>query len=400
MKLKNILSMVCFLCLAVSCSMDDETVMNDMQNQIEKENVSEGNAYLSFNVSPTTLQTRSAVNGEPESTWGQGIYSCSMILYSGDDILFVQDSLQMMPTKTESMPSPPYPEGTIVDKIAQDANRIRVLTKKRDGLSVMVVANTTLSLSDRTAYPNMTAINKAVENLSETMIDGSNLLKVGTADVTFDDKVTNPNFEASTGTGVIDDGETTNVYVQKVTVTQRAAAIRLRKFDVNFVGGTEAPVYITKIELLNSNHKVYLDGSQYEATDAYKTLSYVLPKDNESQDDNRFMVYGPNKNTGNYERKTFLPITQFSFPNFRSDNTNEDQRVRMKIYYTVGGFSYTSEFVINRPEGNSTGTTYVHSNYIYYLDVTANITNHNVSCDVVCYTQDWMPNEISGTLTR
>jgi len=393
MKLKNILSMVCFLCLVFSCSMDDETVMNDMQNQLEKENVSNGNVLLSFNIGSTDLATRSGEEGDPETN-GKRINSCSMILYAGNEILFAQDNLKSMPSQIEGNQNIPFPEGSVIDEISMDANQIRVLTKKREGLSVMIVANTTLSLSNRVTYPDMQAINSAIEDLYEKEINGTDLLKVGSADIDFEDKTANPKFEASTGTAVIDNETTTNIYVQKVTVTQRAAAIRLRKFEVEWLAGTKAPVTINKIELLNSNLKVHLDGSQFDETTAYKTLLYNIPESG-------LTVYDKNA-SGNFENKPFLPFTQFSFPNMPTGNNGgNDKRVKMKIYYTVGGFPYESEFIINRPGTDTAGgTQYVHSNYIYYLDVTAKITNHNVSCDVVCYTQDWIPNNITGSLTR
>lgn len=214
MKLKNIISMVCFLFLVFSCSMDDETVMNDMQNQLEKENVSDGNALLSFNIGSTDLATRSGVEGDPETN-GQRINSCSMILYAGNEILFAQDNLKSMPSQIEGNQIMPFPEGSVVDEISMKAKQIRVLTKKRKDLSVMIVANTTLPLSNRTAYPDMQAINSAIEDLYEKGIDGTDLLKVGSAVIDFENKTANPKFEASTGTAVIDNETTTNIYMYK-----------------------------------------------------------------------------------------------------------------------------------------------------------------------------------------
>lgn len=396
MKLRNILSVFCFLAAMASCSMEDDTMMNDTQEQLQKENVSNGNVYLSFNAGLMGLETRSGdvvdESSDPE-TYGKSINSCSMILYAGNEILYVQDNLMRMPSQIEGF-TPPFPEGTVVDRISKDAKQIHVLTKKRTGLSVMIVANTTLSLSNRSSYPDMRAVNAAIEDLYDAEIDGTNLLKVGTADINFDDKTDNPKFEATTGTAVINDGTTTNIYVQKVTVTQRAAAIRLRSFKVDWKAGTEAPVRITKVELLNSNLKVHLDGNQVDATTAYKTLKYSLPEDG-------LFVYKQNAD-GSFEQGKFLPFTQFSFPNFPAVNNKEDNnRVKMKIYYTVGDSPFDCEFIINRPGTDTKDhTEYVHSNYIYYLDVTAHVTNYNVNCDVVCYTQDWINHDITGSLTR
>ena len=120
MKLKNILSMVCFLCLVFSCSMDDETVMNDMQNQLEKENVSNGNVLLSFNIGSTDLATRSGEEGDPETN-GKRINSCSMILYEGNEILFAQDNLKSMPSQIKGDQNIPFPEGSVIDEISMDA---------------------------------------------------------------------------------------------------------------------------------------------------------------------------------------------------------------------------------------------------------------------------------------
>lgn len=48
MKLKNILSFFCFLAAMASCSMDDETVMNDISKEINSSTGTSKEALVSF----------------------------------------------------------------------------------------------------------------------------------------------------------------------------------------------------------------------------------------------------------------------------------------------------------------------------------------------------------------
>ncbi|MCD7849397.1 MAG: hypothetical protein LUH63_06435 [Parabacteroides sp.] len=260
MKLKNILSILCVFFVATACSMEDDIIQNDFGKNNEA--FSDGNVHLSFTLQGGTATTKSSATGNPatekiEAT--EVISTCSVILFKGDDVLAARDGVTV--TNNTTLPT-----------------GFSILTKEQTGLSVMIVANSTVSFAN---YSDMDAVKAAVQ-ATETFADGT-LVKVGTAAINFSDKSApvNTNYAASTSTAKTE----TNTYTQAVTVYQLAARIELTSFNVTYKASKAANVVIKSVRLLNSNvssktglgaEKVVANAYNVEEKSDYQNVSSSL----------------------------------------------------------------------------------------------------------------------------
>ena len=67
MKLKNILSVLCFFFVAVACSMEDDIIQNDFGKNNEA--FSDGNVHMSFNLQGGITTTKSSTIGDPATNY-------------------------------------------------------------------------------------------------------------------------------------------------------------------------------------------------------------------------------------------------------------------------------------------------------------------------------------------
>lgn len=211
MKLKNILSILFFLVVAASCSMESDTVMNDISN----ENIPTGtekNAYLSFNLNMGEAQTKASTSIEGDLETEEAKIK--------NVIFFLLDN-----------------NGNVLNYAT--AVNDTMLTKVKTGLRVMAVANTSEEVQSRLlACSNKTEINEVT--LSNT--DLTKLPKVGEAAV---------GFVGNEGTSSTKDCPTKEV---TVTVIQRAARIELAQFNITYAEGyNELPVKLISAQLVNVN---------------------------------------------------------------------------------------------------------------------------------------------------
>ncbi len=372
MKLKNILSVLCFFFVATACSMEDDIIQNDFGKNNEV--FSDGNVHMSFNLQGGIATTKSSTIGNPatnEITATEAISTCSVILYKGNDVLGVRDGVAVANNTT----------------LPDDFS---ILTKEQTGLHVMIVANSTVSFA---GYSDMDAVKAAVQNMTTEFADDK-LVKVGTASINFSDKsaAINTNYAASASTAKT----TTNTYTQAVTVYQLAARIELTGFNVTYKASKAADVIIKSVRLLNANlssktgsgaNKVVASDYNVEITGKYQNISSSLSD---------YTVY-----TNGAAQSLSSPVVFYSYKNTNTTaivqndsryikGVNENNLTKVEIMFSVGEKVYTKAYTINRPENNTTGTTYVNPNYIYRLTVNMEVTNKSVDCDVVCYTNDWI----------
>ncbi|MCD7849396.1 MAG: hypothetical protein LUH63_06430 [Parabacteroides sp.] len=95
MKLRNILSVFCFLAAMASCSMEEDTMMNDLGGIME---TTGENVYLSVNIGAGNGTTKASVptNGaanEKDAISGDGINRCILYLLDGNKVLAVADTV-------------------------------------------------------------------------------------------------------------------------------------------------------------------------------------------------------------------------------------------------------------------------------------------------------------------
>lgn len=211
-----ILTVVSFLLVAVSCSVEDDVYMNNNNNVESSVVISDQEAYLSFNINANAV-TKSNVS---TSDTLSAVSSCSVVLFSNDNILAVMDDV------------------TVVNGELQNCS---FLTKVRNDLRVAIIANTTQSFEN---CPTMEDVRKKVQ----TQKDLETLVKYGEAAVSFGD------VKGSASTK-----DTPKVTVN-VTLHQLAAIVELASFNTTFETGAKVEeVVITKVELKNANLNTYTD---------------------------------------------------------------------------------------------------------------------------------------------
>lgn len=211
-----ILTVVSFLLVAVSCSVEDDVYMNNNNNVESSVIISDQEAYLSFNINANAV-TKSNVS---TSDTLSAVSSCSVVLFSNDNILAVMDGV------------------TVVNGELQNCS---FLTKVRNDLRVAIIANTTQSFEN---CPTMEDVRKKVQ----TQKDLETLVKYGEAAVSFGDVK---------GSASTKDAPKVTV---NVTLHQLAAIVELASFNTTFVEDAKVEeVVITKVELKNANVNTYTD---------------------------------------------------------------------------------------------------------------------------------------------
>lgn len=211
-----ILTVVSFLLVAVSCSVEDDVYMNNNNNVESSVVISDQEAYLSFNINANAV-TKSNVS---TSDTLSAVSSCSVVLFSNDNILAVMDDV------------------TVVNGELQNCS---FLTKVRNDLRVAIIANTTQSFEN---CPTMEDVRKEVQ----TQKDLETLVKYGEAAVSFGDVK---------GSASTKDAPKVTV---NVTLHQLAAIVELASFNTTFETGAKVEeVVITKVELKNANLNTYTD---------------------------------------------------------------------------------------------------------------------------------------------
>lgn len=213
-----ILTVISFLFVAVSCSVEEDVYMNNNNNVESSVVISDQEAYLSFNVNANAV-TKSISEASPSDTLS-AVSSCSVVLFSNNNILAVMDEVK------------------VEDGKLQDCS---FLTKVRNDLRVAIIANTTQSFEN---CPTMEDVRKKVQ----TQKDLETLVKYGEAAVSFDDVK---------GSASTKDAPEVTV---NVTLHQLAAIVELASFNTTFVEDAKVEeVVITKVELKNANVNTYTD---------------------------------------------------------------------------------------------------------------------------------------------
>lgn len=343
MKLADIFSIICLLFFACACS-SDEGGINDITGNKEG---TAGEAILSFHVKSGEVKTKGASETGSDNKIGQAIQSCSVILFSGNEILAIEDDARVTDGAVEG---------------------VSFMTKVREGLKVMVVANSKTTFR---SCKNMGEVRAALQQ--EANFNAGELTKVGEADVTWSATGMNAGFDPASSVSNM------TRYIQPVVVKQLAACIQLEAFNIIYnTGSKPADVHLVSVELLNANYVTTTANGEVTGDQAlYKNQTWNLGT-----------TFVPVYQNGQSVALTQMP-TFYSF-----QNTNAEKPVSMKIKFTVGNQPYEKTYVINRPsEGNftnETGTVYVNPNYLYRLKVNMTVTNKKVDCNIVCYTNDWI----------
>lgn len=361
MKLKNILSIFCFLFVAVACSSED-----DMMNDVDLEVKSASEVYASLNVSLGTgnIPTKAVENADTENPTANesAVKNCYLAVFDADTKELLASRLYNEPESSE-------------DKITYVLNdnivfKVSSLKDEYPNLLFVAIAHMNSNKGDYAPYSSISHV-QACTTYNELMAvslkeDPTVLVKVGERTIQKDefDKYVNVSTEMiSQGGG--------KERIQ-IDVKQRSAGIELEELKVMSAAGAVDSIKVTSLQLINmvSSSNV---GGQIENPDTED--SEIRTTEDITSDD---QIHLPN----------LLGSRFYTYENPVSNN--DKTKLRIKYSYTFNGKKETgsSIFTIKTPADNADGyTEEVKANHIYKL--TVNITNGVVDVTVKLATKDW-----------
>ena len=318
MKIKNILALLCFLCIGVSCSMEDD-ILNNVDMGGVGTNIANTEAVFAFSLSGNSSMTKAGEiteNPNDVTSTESSISNCFVAIIKDDNVLssywYATSDLQ---TSSESFTT--------------DIKRHMIVKVPSD-------------------KPALTAY--AVANLTQTTAD--KLLACTTIAGIRDVELAEPNFLVKVGEQPIGSYKTTtqlathdDVNCNKITipVSQRVAAFELASFKVvdtskEKVDG-EYPVVpnveVVSVQMLNiklSAKVVGEYGSSFSGVD-----DNILKPTDVNQSDPKKDIYG-----------TYDKIRFYGY-----DNTDVDRQTSMKITYKVDGAVMDRTYPIKTKPGDA-----------------------------------------------
>lgn len=361
MKLKNILSIFCFLFVAVACSSED-----DMMNDVDLEVKSASEVYASLNVSLGTgnIPTKAVENAGTENPTvnESAVMNCYLAVFDADTKKLLASRLYNEPKSSEDNVTYVLNDN-IVFKVSS-------LEAEYPNLLLVAIAHMNSNAGDYAPYSSISEVQacSTYEDLMAVSLkeDPTVLVKVGALTIPkekFGDYVNVSKEMISQGGG--------KNRIQ-IDVKQRSAGIELEELKVKSAAGTVDNVKVTSLQLINmvSSSKV---GGQVERPDT---------------EESEIRITGEKNNDNQVRYDNLLGSRFYTYENPVS-NTNKT-KLRIEYSYTLNGKEETgsSIFTIKTPADNAVGyTEEVKANHIYKL--TVNITNGVVDVTVKLATKDW-----------
>lgn len=336
MKLKNILSILFFLVVAASCSMESDTVMNDISNEINKE-TSDNQAYVSFKLDQK-MQTKSSSSVQGEDTTIADTEIIQNVIY----FLLEEDKIVGVTTAG----SADYQGKTILTKVAEGSSRT---------LNVMAIAN----VSEPTKAALLACNTKA--NINDVILgsaDLSMLVKSGEGSVTITKGTTMTPEKYKQVNGSLEGYPTTSV---TITVTQRTARIEIKSLSC-FIpeGQTQYTVSLESISLENQNIQGLVSGVAAGLVKPTTAPSETFPASSAVSAANGKCFY--------------------TFANNATDKTT------LALHFKVNEKKQTKLITIK----HSDQVEKVLSDFVYRLTINAKVESGEVTCEVGCTVLDWV----------
>lgn len=399
MKLINILSIVCLLFIAASCSMEDDLLdrVDTPDNNKEK---NEAYAYADFEFSLATssnVQTRSSSatsdgTSDPNAeTTEASVSSCYIAVINESGDVIASDFYST------------YNSGDFGGKIegAQTIKKhmtIKVHKGETSTLKFFAIANLaahietvggkTVAKTDQDGFMNC----KTFTEIQNHLISSSYInifVKQGFYETTIDKLILREDLATHSNE------KCTPI---RIPVEQVTSAVLLKEFSIRDEKGSVKVVTnerVKSVQLINLKNKTYLN-TKIMVGDDDPNFDTVKPC--KLGDDYTFN--GKYKNPDyfpEYKNPKYETIDQIRFYTYRNETEREDRKTALKIVYTLedSGAEYTKVINIKSPSG-SDYTEKVEAGKLYQLYVTVS----NSSSDEVNYVvEDWIPNTIDlGTI--
>lgn len=380
MKLKNILSIICFLFVVASCSVEDDTIMNDVTNNIENEIT--GSAYVSVGVRSGQSATKATEgNASKPSDYGcsHPISNCYLLLLDDADNILYRAFKDYGDEPVSSVPASDF---KILVKVGSVTKAIAVINASVDFRDKIKVCITLDDLKDKRE------------------LDAFSVLAIG------DGKIDWGNIKGSESTI----NSVPVVEVSSIVAKNRVANVELSKFNIKYFDCDEKS---HKVQLENfwltgmkKGVGLYNEGEDNINSESVEDAISVIGDDN-NFDNLRGIDEKYSKEMNNeFILEKFDLIQEWATFRYIFPNTNGTKKVtahlRFSVTTTHGTKYYEREYIVNRPSGNgfinNSGTEYVNPGYWYQLNVTVHVKKDFIDCAFTCSTKDWIYNEINVDL--
>ena len=383
MKLRNIFLLISCCFAAFSCSMEDDTIMNDVENNMDsmKEATTEAYTSINLNFSSEEMETKSkstitvggeeAPNGgDPNSTYNEKyIHSFDVFVVdeAGKIIHIISEGGQVSGENTDDI--------TLKD--------IRFITKYKNGrkLTAYAVINARKSSDDATNFFSDVKIGGTVNDFLNKEISehlaANALVKVGSKEI-----VMNENFYHQVSPK---DFPLEKDFLLNIPVHHIAARLDFSKFSCTLkdfsVGAT---VKLVSAEFRNMQTKGYINGEEYSTFSPAEAVALEIGNG----------ITVPEIDS---EQRTYSYNPELRAYSYRSQSLTKDgheQHVELFVKFEVNdnGVAKTFEktYTINRPvSGKNVDHNYVKGGYLYNIEVNWTITPSWADSSIEFYTRDW-----------
>lgn len=351
MKTINTLSILFFLLIAVACSSESDSIMNDIDKEVAGS--TERIAMFDFTFSGKNIQTRGSDVSEGGSQ-PANVTTSTEATISNCFIAALNENGKVLASffYSTNFLSQKENVATINEHMI-----LKVPAGKLPTLRFYAVTNLyDDSKNELLACTSLGAIEQVTLN-DETP---NQLVKVGISEELNNYK-TSPSIDAHGG----NDGCTSVT----INVFQRSAAIELAEFKVIGADNEEIKAVVESLQLINRKEKAKVVG---EVEGAVTNSSAIFKPGDENEMDP----------TGDGVYNTYKDIRFYAY-----DNSSQDNKTSLKITYNVNGVSYDRTYTIKTP---GKGEVIVGGN-LYQLHVTIK----NVSEDIYFDVKDWVPYTIN-----
>lgn len=367
MKIKNILALVCFLCIGVSCSMEDD-ILNDVDTKGSDISSSEVYAAVDLSLLGGSAQTKASEypaddsekkqdpNDNESSVWS---FFVAVLDAGSDNVLttYYCKSVQALGNHTY----------TISDGSGGSSHYLFKVPASQPDLKFYVVANVydgtngaPDNLSDLAKCTTLTAL----KQVSLLNVDPNILPKAGISS-----KLAKADYTVSATILDIDHSKCPEI---QVPLTQRTARVELAGITLN--GEVSEDIAVTSLKLVNRKQYGLVDGERGASVTANSTdAGWSFP------------LFGDDAKGVGYttELPDYAKYDEVHF--YTYENTNSSFPTKLEVTYKVGNEqAKTYTFVLKTSNIES---PCIVAGHVYKLFL--NVKNEMVEATVKCYTMNW-----------
>lgn len=345
MKLRNIILAISLVFAAFSCSMEDDTVMNDVENGIEE--ATEMYTAINFGLTASEIATKTTT---PK---GQQVVDEEETKISSYDIFLLEEGKIIGIIRNNGQVSGKNEEGIIL----KDSEFVTKYKIGRKLMAYVVLNATEYDQSDISVDPfEDIKIGDSENSIEKTEITGhltaNSLVKVGKKEFIIDGE-----YPKSVSPKGIKSSKQIEVEVHHVS-----ARLEFSKFTCILNDfSNDVNVRLVTAEFRNIQTKGYIGGSEYPSL--YKDSKKVVDKAvTQSEIDPDLTAYS-----------------------YRNDTFNDHVELYVEFEVTDGGKTknFSKTYTIN-PDG------FVKGNYLYNIEVKWTITPDWSDSSIEFYTKDWV----------